>query len=111
MYSFRYNISKIIAGREAAMECVSYSGFRQNLRRYLDKTRDDACEILVTSQDPTANVVVMSASEYDSIMETLRIYENPYLHGKILEGMAEAGLGHVSEHDLIPVDEEEAALA
>ena len=93
------------------MECVSYSGFRQNLRRYLDKTRDDACEILVTSQDPTANVVVMSASEYDSIMETLRIYENPYLPEKILEGMAEAGLGRVSEHDLVPVDEEEAALA
>lgn len=83
------------------MECVSYSGFRRNLREYLDKTRDDACEILVTSQDPTSNVVVMNASEYDSLMETLRIYENPELHQKILKGVASAASGGVFVHDLI----------
>lgn len=93
------------------MECVSYSGFRQNLRHYLDKTRDDACEIMVTSQDPTANVVVMSVAEYDSLMETLRIYENPYLHEKILAGMAEAERGLVTEHELLPVEDSEPSRA
>lgn len=93
------------------MECVSYSAFRQNLRHYLDKTRDDACEIMVTSQDPTANVVVMSVAEYDSLMETLRIYENPHLHEKILAGMAEADRGLVTEHEPISTDDPEVTLA
>lgn len=92
------------------MECVSYTGFRKNLRAYLDKTRDDACEVLVTSQDPSANVVVMNAAEYDSLMETIRVYENPYLHDKLLRGMAEAKAGNVREHELIAAAQDEACL-
>ncbi len=42
------------------MEAVTYSAFRQDLRKYLDKTRDDAIPIIVTSKDPSANVVVLN---------------------------------------------------
>lgn len=37
------------------MEAVAYSTFRKDLRAYLDKTRDDAAPLLVTSKDPSAN--------------------------------------------------------
>ena len=47
------------------MEAVAYSTFRKDLRAYLDKTRDDATPLLVTSKDPSANVVVMNAMDYD----------------------------------------------
>lgn len=45
------------------MEAVAYSTFRKDLRAYLDKTRDDAAPLLVTSKDPSANVVVMNAKK------------------------------------------------
>ena len=35
-----------------AMEAVAYSTFRKDLRAYLDKTRDDATPLLVTSKSP-----------------------------------------------------------
>lgn len=83
------------------MEAVAYSTFRNNLRSYMDRTRDNAEALLVTSSDPTSNVVVMSSRDYDALMETVRIYENPYLHDKIVRGMAQARAGKATVHELV----------
>ena len=50
------------------MEAVAYSTFRNNLKSYMEKTRDDAETLLVTSNDPSNNVVVMNARDYESLM-------------------------------------------
>lgn len=85
------------------MEAVAYSTFRNNLRSYMDKARDDAETLLVTSSDPTSNVVVMSARDYESLMETVRVYENPYLHDKIVRGIAQARAGRATVRE--PLDD------
>lgn len=87
------------------MEAVAYSTFRNNMKSYMRKTREDADSLLITNVDPEDNVVVMSASSYDSLMETLRIYANRPLHEKILKGMEQAQAGATSERDLVDDDD------
>ena len=88
------------------MQAVTYSSFRQNLKAHMRSARDDADTILVTNNDPSENVVVMSQRDYESLMETMRIYENPYLYQKVLRGMEQARRGDVSVHELIEDDDE-----
>lgn len=86
------------------MLAVTYSAFRQNLKANMRATRDDAEVILVTNNDPSENVVVMSQRDYESMMETMRIYENPYLRDKLSRGMAQVASGEFSRHDLMDED-------
>lgn len=82
------------------MQAVTYSSFRRDLKAHMRAARDDADVILVTNNDPSENVVVMSQRDYESLMETVRIYENPYLRDKIARGMEQARRGDVAIHDL-----------
>ena len=88
------------------MEAVAYSTFRNNLRHYLDKTRDDAERIMVTSKDPSANVVVLNAEDYENLMENLRIMSNPYLMDKIQKSRGQFAQGGVIVRDLIEVEDD-----
>ena len=99
-----YNILYKCKG--ATMQAVTYTSFRQNLKQYMRSARDDADTILVTNNDPSENVVVMSQRDYESLMETMRIYENPYLRDKLDRGMAQVARGDVSVHDLIETDDD-----
>lgn len=86
------------------MEAVAYSTFRKDLRHYLDKARDDAEPVLVTSKDPSANVVVMNARDYDNLVENLRIRSNPYLMDKLVRGREQAASGKAAIHELAEPD-------
>lgn len=88
------------------MQAVTYSAFRQNLKKHMRNVRDDADTILVTNNDPSENVVVMSQRDYESLMETVRVYENPYLRDKLDRGMAQVARGDVSVHEIIEVDDD-----
>ena len=46
----------------------------------------------------------MNQSDYDSLMETLRIYRNPVMFERIRRGMREAEAGETTEHGLLPED-------
>ena len=85
------------------MEAVAYSTFRNNLRSYLDKTRDDAAPIMVTSKDPSANVVVMNSADYENLIENLNIQSNAYLVNKLKKGMADVVQGNVVNKPLVEV--------
>lgn len=91
---------------ERKMEAVSFSAFRKNLRSYLDKTRDDAEPIIVTSKDPSANVVVMNVSDYDNLVENYSIQSNPELMAKLRRGIDAAKEGRLQAHDLLEDDDE-----
>ena len=41
------------------------------------------------------------ADDYDSLMETLRVYQNPYLSDKVMRGMAQVRQGQTMAHDLV----------
>lgn len=83
------------------MRTVTYSSFRKDLKSELRRCRDDAEALLVTNQDDSENVVVMNARDYDALMETIRIYENPYLYDKVLRGLNQLKEGTASERQLI----------
>ena len=80
---------------------VAYTNFRKDLKSYLRRVNDDADMLLVTNKDPHDNVVVMSADDYDSLMETLRVYQNPGLFDKVRRGMAQVRSGAVASHGLV----------
>ena len=86
------------------MQAVAYSNFRANLKSYMRACFDDAEPILVTSSDPDGNVVVVSARDWDSIQETLRVCQNPYLFDKVARGMASVADGSVVRHGLVEED-------
>ena len=80
---------------------VAYTNFRKDLKSYLRRVNDDADMLLVTNKDPQDNVVVMSADDYDSLMETLRVYQNSYLRDKVQRGMDQIRSGSTTPHSLM----------
>ena len=46
-------------------------------------------------------MVVMSADDYESLMETLRVYQNPGLFDKVRRGMSQVRSGSAAAHDLV----------
>ena len=85
-------------------QTVAYSNFRRDLKSWMRRANDDATPVLVTSTDPSCNVVVMGADDYDSLMETVRICENTGLRDKIVKGLSDARGGRVHEHALLADD-------
>ena len=83
------------------MRTITYSAFRNDLKNNLKQLRDEADVLLVTNRDPDDNVIVMNERDYEAMLETLRIYNNPELHDKIIRGMAQERAGHAQEHELI----------
>lgn len=78
---------------------VAYSTFRNNLKSYLRKVNEDADTLLVTNTNPADDVVVMSKDDYESLMETMRVYGNPYLRDKVARGLEQARAGRVVRRD------------
>lgn len=89
------------------MEAIAYSAFRNGLKGKMRELRDSADVLLVTNSDPSENIVVMNARDYDSLMETVRIYENPYLFDKIREGDRQIAAGDYTAHE--PIEDEDDA--
>lgn len=52
-----------------AMDAVSYSDLRQNLKSYLDKVYHDHDQLIVTRKNDE-NLVILSVGEYNSLIET-----------------------------------------
>ncbi len=83
------------------MRTVTYSAFREDLKSEMRRCRDDADCLLVANRDESENIVVMNAGDYDALMETIRIYENPYLHEKVLRGLEQVRSGEVHSRELL----------
>lgn len=82
------------------MDTVSYSNFRQNLKSYMEKLKNDADTVVVTAKDPENNMVIMNQRDYDSMQETMRIMSNPYLMDKIRRGQKQLAAGKGQTHEL-----------
>ena len=55
------------------METVLYSAFCDGLRGCMDRARDGAEPILVTAEDPSANVIMINARDYGNMLENLYV--------------------------------------
>ena len=79
------------------MKITTAENFRDNLSEMIDELIKSNEQLKVTTE--TGNVVVLSESDYNGIMETLRIYSNPQEKEKIIEGL------HTKIDDCVSGDE------
>ena len=82
-----------------AMDYVSYTELRQNLKKHLDSVCENRAPLVVRRQhgDP---VVVLSLAEYESLEETLHLLRDPANAERLLRSIREAEEGKLVEHDL-----------
>ena len=79
------------------MKITTAKNFRDNLSEMIDELIKSNEQLKVTTE--MGNVVVLSESNYNGIMETLRIYSNPQEKEKIIEGL------HTTIDDCVSEDE------
>ena len=82
------------------METLSISDTRANLKAVLDRVVADKVPIAITRQKGEG-VVMISASEWSSIEETLYLLQSPANAKRLLESIAELDAGKGEEHELI----------
>ena len=79
------------------MRITTSENFRDNLSEMIDELIKSNEQLKVTTE--TGNVIVLSESDYNGIMETLRIYSNSQEKEKIIEGL------HTKIDDCVSGDE------
>ena len=79
------------------MKITTVENFRDNLSEMIDELIKSNEHLKVTTE--MGNVAVLSGSDYNGIMETLRIYSNPQEKEKIIEGL------HTTIDDCVSEDE------
>lgn len=82
------------------MRTVTYSEARDNLKAVLDSAADDRAPIMITRQRGE-NVVLISASEWAGMEETLHLMASPANAKHLMEGIKELDAGYGEEHELI----------
>jgi antitoxin YefM len=69
------------------MQTVSYSEARENLKAMIDKVVADRAPLAITRQRGQEGAVLISASEWASIEETLHLLSSPANAGRLLEAV------------------------
>jgi antitoxin YefM len=82
------------------MYAISYSEARENLKSVMDKAVADRAPIAITRQRGEGAVLV-SASEWASIEETLYLLSSPANAKRLLEAIEGLDAGEGVEHELI----------
>jgi antitoxin YefM len=69
------------------MHAVSYSEARENLKAMIDKVVADRAPLAITRQRGQEGAVLISASEWASIEETLHLLSSPRNAERLLEAV------------------------
>jgi len=81
------------------MLAVNYSTLRENLKKYCDAANQDLETIIVTRKSG-GNLVLISESEYNNLLENLYIRTNPEYYHKILNSIEELKAGKTIRAEL-----------
>jgi antitoxin YefM len=82
------------------METLSISATRANLKAVVERVVADKVPIKIT-RPKGEGVVLVSASEWESIEETLYLLQSPANAKHLMDGIAELDAGRGEEHELI----------
>ena len=82
------------------MDVMTYSDARKNLKSVMDKVVDHCSEVVVTRRNGEA-VVMVSLSEWNSIVETEHLMASPKNARRLRESIAELDQDEGGEHDLV----------
>ena len=82
------------------MNIVNFSEARSNLKSVLDTVSNDKNCAVIVRRD-AEEVVVMSKSYYDSLMETVYLLKSPANAQHLEEAIAEYKAGKTQNHELI----------
>lgn len=81
------------------MTVITYSNARENFRSIIDKVNEDSEPYIITTKD-NINAVLMSESDYNSMMETLYLLSNPSNAKHLSESMNQLDQGKTIEVEL-----------
>ncbi len=93
MYNNAYNV-------ETVMDAITYSAFRSDLAKTLDKVNEDHKPMLVTRQNGKP-AVVMSLEDFKSYEETAYLMASPENAARLHEAITQVEAGRSQKHDLI----------
>jgi antitoxin YefM len=82
------------------METISYSAFRSQLARTLDKVNDDHRPVLITRQNGKPAVVI-SLEDYHAYEETAYLMASPKNAERLSQAIAEVEAGKTFQRELI----------
>jgi len=95
----QFNVHMIAQG-DRQMEVLSYSDARKNLKSVMDKVVEDRSEAIITRRNGEA-VVMVSLSEWNSIMETEYLLRSPENARRLRESIAQLDRGEGVVRELI----------
>jgi antitoxin YefM len=74
------------------LEHVSYSQLRNNLAFYMDEVCDAHAPLFVTRRN-ARSVVLISADDYEGLLETVHLLKSPTNAARLLRSINDAGPG------------------
>lgn len=80
------------------MTVKNYTFVRDNFRDMINKVNDDSDTITITTKD--RNAVLMSEDDYDAIMETLYLQQNPSNAKHLVESIENLERGNVKSKEI-----------
>ena len=83
-----------------SVNIVNFSEAGKNLKSVIDTVANDKNCTVIVRRD-AEDVVIMSKSYYDSLMETVYLLKSPANAQHLEEVIAEYQAGKIQEHDLI----------
>lgn len=86
------------------MLATNYTDLRDNMKSYFEKITDEYETLIVTRKKE--NMVIMSQSTYDSLMETVYLMSNKANYNHLIESIEQYKNGKKKNHELIEVDDE-----
>jgi antitoxin YefM len=79
---------------------TSYSSVRQHFKDYCDKAINDFETIIITGERGE-NVVMMSESQYNNLLENLYVRSNPIYYNELLKSIEQLKMRKGQKRELI----------
>lgn len=81
------------------MSHVTYTDLRANLAGYMDEVCDNRSPLVITRQN-ARSVVMLAEEDYEGLMETVHLLRSPANAARLLQSIAEAEKGSLTERDM-----------